>query len=163
MEVDRPDRKTRRAKGTSDPIDACAAAIAALSGRASGTPKTRDGRSEAIRPLRGPRRGAGQGPRPGGAPAPAPLMAGSAELRQQLRGLNRADSSTPAPGCVLPATWANRAQASKAALPRLARRHVARPPPHLRPGNGASYVGGRLTIQESTTLEFTVVARWPPP
>ncbi len=54
MEVDRPDRKTRRAKGTSDPIDACAAAIAALSGRASGTPKTRDGRSEAIRPLRGP-------------------------------------------------------------------------------------------------------------
>ena len=41
VEVDRPDRKTRRAKGKSGPIDAYAAARAALSGRAAGTPKTR--------------------------------------------------------------------------------------------------------------------------
>jgi len=44
VEVDRPDRKTRRTKGKSDPIDAYAAARAALSGQASGTPKTRDGK-----------------------------------------------------------------------------------------------------------------------
>ncbi|MGS2614891.1 IS110 family transposase [Micromonospora sp. LZ34] len=58
VEVDRPDRKTRRAKGKSDPIDAIVAARAALSGQASGTPKTRTGPVEAIRALRVARRGA---------------------------------------------------------------------------------------------------------
>jgi transposase len=58
VEVDRPDRKTRRAKGKSDPIDAYTAAPSALSGRAAGTPKSRDGRIEAIRALRVTRRSA---------------------------------------------------------------------------------------------------------
>jgi len=58
VEVDRPDRKTRRAQGKSDPIDAIAAARAALSGQASGAPKTRIGPVEAIRALRVARRGA---------------------------------------------------------------------------------------------------------
>jgi len=58
VEVDRPDRHTRRAKGKSDPIDAIAAARAALSGQACGTPKTRTGPVEAIRALRVARRGA---------------------------------------------------------------------------------------------------------
>ena len=52
VEVDRPDRKSRRQQGKSDPIDAYAAARAALSGRADGTPKTRDGSVEMIRTLR---------------------------------------------------------------------------------------------------------------
>ncbi|WP_225831455.1 transposase [Streptomyces sp. NK08204] len=39
VEVNRPDRAERRRIGKSDPIDACAAARAALSGRASGAPK----------------------------------------------------------------------------------------------------------------------------
>jgi transposase len=52
VEVDRPDRKTRRDQGKSDPIDAYAAARAAASGRASGTPKTRTGDVEAVRVLR---------------------------------------------------------------------------------------------------------------
>jgi len=52
LEVDRPDRKMRRMKGKSDPLDACAAAHAVLSGRASGIPKSRDGAVEAIRALR---------------------------------------------------------------------------------------------------------------
>lgn len=52
VEVDRPDRKARRFEGKSDPIDAYAAARAALSGRATGTPKTRDGNVEMIRVLR---------------------------------------------------------------------------------------------------------------
>ncbi|MEV6962804.1 transposase [Streptomyces sp. NPDC051207] len=51
VEVDRPDRKARWAHGKSDPIDAYAAATAVLSGRASGTPKSRDGIVEAIRAL----------------------------------------------------------------------------------------------------------------
>jgi transposase len=58
VEVDRPDRKTRRRQGKSDPIDAISAARAALSGQASGVPKTRTGPVEAIRVLRVARRGA---------------------------------------------------------------------------------------------------------
>jgi transposase len=52
VEVDRPDRKARRFQGKSDTIDAYAAARAALSGHATGTPKTRDGNVEMIRVLR---------------------------------------------------------------------------------------------------------------
>jgi len=58
VEVDRPDRKARHRQGKSDPIDAYAAARAAQSGRADGTPKTRDGSVEMIRTLRVARNGA---------------------------------------------------------------------------------------------------------
>jgi transposase len=58
VEVDRPDRKARRSKGKSDPIDAIAAARAALAGTATGIPKARTGPVEAIRALRVARRGA---------------------------------------------------------------------------------------------------------
>jgi len=58
VEVDRPDRATRRRKGKSDTIDAQAAARAVQAGTASGTPKTRDGLIEAIRVLRVARRSA---------------------------------------------------------------------------------------------------------
>jgi len=61
VEVDRPDRKARRLEGKSDPIDAYAAARAALSGRASGAPKTRTGTVEMIRTLRVARAGAVKG------------------------------------------------------------------------------------------------------
>jgi hypothetical protein len=52
VEVDRPDRRARRAQGKSDPLDAYSAARAALSGAASVVPKRRDGRVEAIRAVR---------------------------------------------------------------------------------------------------------------
>jgi len=52
VEVDRPDRKARRAQGKSDPLDAYSAARAALARKATGVPKTQDGRVEAIRILR---------------------------------------------------------------------------------------------------------------
>jgi transposase len=58
VEVDRPNRQTRHRKGKSDPVDAVAAARAALSGTASGIPKTRDGKVEAIRVLMIARRSA---------------------------------------------------------------------------------------------------------
>jgi transposase len=51
VEVDRPNRQTRRRTGKSDPADAIEAARAALSGRAQGAGKTRDGNAEAIRAL----------------------------------------------------------------------------------------------------------------
>jgi transposase len=58
IEVDRPDRRTRRCLGKSDPIDAHAAARATLAGVATTTPKTREGQVEMIRVLRVARRGA---------------------------------------------------------------------------------------------------------
>ena len=51
VEVDRCDRQDRRRRGKSDPLDAVSAARAALSGRALGVPKGRDGAVEAIRAL----------------------------------------------------------------------------------------------------------------
>jgi transposase len=51
IEVDRPDRKARRLDGKSDTVDAVAAARAVIAGRATGTPKSRDGSVEAIRQL----------------------------------------------------------------------------------------------------------------
>jgi transposase len=51
VEVDRPNRQKRRKRGKSDPIDAEAAARAALSGEARVTPKRRDGTVEQMRVL----------------------------------------------------------------------------------------------------------------
>ena len=58
VEVDRPDRKARRWQGKSDPVDAQAAARAAQAGRATGVPKTRGGKVDALRALRTARRSA---------------------------------------------------------------------------------------------------------
>jgi transposase len=58
LEVNRPDRATRRANGKSDPVDAYAAAEAVASGRADSVPKSRDGIVESIRCLRVARRSA---------------------------------------------------------------------------------------------------------
>jgi len=58
VEVDRPNRQTRHRQGKSDPVDAVAAARAALSGSATGVPKSRDGNVEAIRVLMIARRSA---------------------------------------------------------------------------------------------------------
>jgi len=60
IEVDRPNREERRRSGKSDPLDAVEAARAALSGRASGNPKSRDGAVEAIRVLMVAKRSARQ-------------------------------------------------------------------------------------------------------
>ena len=58
VEVDRPDRKSRRMQGKSDPLDACSAARAVASGRAAGVPKSHDGVVESIRCLHLARRSA---------------------------------------------------------------------------------------------------------
>ena len=60
VEVDRPNRQQRRKRGKSDPIDAEAAARAALSGEAAVTPKTRNGPVEQMRVLLVARRSARQ-------------------------------------------------------------------------------------------------------
>ena len=88
VEVDRPDRKTRRDQGKSDPIDAYAAARAAASGRASGTPKTRTGDVEAIRVLRVARTGAVRARARALTQLKSLIVTAPDALRAQLTGLN---------------------------------------------------------------------------
>jgi transposase len=91
VEVDRPNRQTRRQQGKSDPIDAEAAARAALNGTASGAPKSRDGDVEAIRALRVVRRSAMRNRVQAIHQLRALTVTAPQELRDQIRGLNRAD------------------------------------------------------------------------
>jgi transposase len=123
VEVDRPDRKARRAQGKSDPLDAYSAARAALSGTASGVPKLRDGRVEAIRALRVARSSAVKARSQATNQLKALLVTGPAALREKLRHL-----STPmmiaACARMRPAdNIGDPEQATKTALRRLARRY----------------------------------------
>lgn len=90
MDVDRPDRRTRRMKGKSDPIDAYAAATAVLSGRATGIPKSRDGVVEAVRVLRIARRSAVKARTQAMNQIRGLLVSAPAMLREQVAGLDRA-------------------------------------------------------------------------
>ncbi len=90
VEVDRPDRKARRDQGKSDPIDAYAAARAAASGRARGTPKTRTGDVESIRALRVARNGAVRARAKALTQLKALIVTAPAELRSQLAELDGA-------------------------------------------------------------------------
>jgi transposase len=124
MEVDRPDRKTRRFQGKSDPIDAVQAAKTALAGERTGAPKRRGGRTEALRNLRVARRSAVDQRADAQRQIKALIVTAPDDLRERLRGLpvkaliaacaswrpDRADAATPA-------------TAAKIALRSLARRH----------------------------------------
>jgi transposase len=90
VEVDRPDRKTRRDQGKSDPIDAYAAARAAASGRAAGTPKTRTGDVESIRTLRVARNGAIRARAKALTQLKALIVTAPEDLGSQLAGLDGA-------------------------------------------------------------------------
>jgi len=90
VEVDRPDRSARRRHGKSDPIDAYAAATAALSGRASATPKSRTGTVEMIRILRVQRISAVKARAVALTQLKAVIKTAPDPLREQLRGLGGA-------------------------------------------------------------------------
>jgi transposase len=125
VEVDRPDRKTRRFRGKSDPIDAIAAARAVLAGTAAGMPKTRTGPVEALRALRVARRGAVKAKVAAlnqlhGLRASAPEA-----LRAQLRDLSNAALVTTAAGFrIREDRLEDPTMAVKAALRSIARRVV---------------------------------------
>ena len=125
VEVDRPDRKTRRFAGKSDPIDAEAAARAALAGRAIGTPKTRTGPVEAVRALRVARRSAVAARAEAQTQLKALLITAPEPLRTQLRGLGLRRLLTT---CAALRPDHGRIdepeQATKTALRTLARRHA---------------------------------------
>jgi transposase len=87
VEVDRPDRKTRR-HGKSDTIDAEAAARAVLSGKATAVPKTADGPVEMIRILRLTRRSAVKNRTMAANQINALITTAPEALRDQLRALS---------------------------------------------------------------------------
>lgn len=124
VEVDRPDRKTRRWQGKSDPVDAEAAARAALAARATGTPKQRDGRVEALRNLRIARRCAISHRADIQRRLHAVVVTAPEPLRQQLRGLApRRLVEVCAALRPNPTRVEDPAMATKLALRQLARRH----------------------------------------
>ncbi|WP_326782839.1 IS110 family transposase [Streptomyces sp. NBC_00151] len=123
VEVDRPDRRARRAAGKSDPVDAYAAATAVLSGRASGTPKDRDGTVEAIRTLRVVRASAIKARTQTVNQLKSLIITAPAATREALRSLTNTElirrlaASRPGPDLTTPAA------AVKLALKRLAKRY----------------------------------------
>ncbi|MFD7903592.1 IS110 family transposase [Kitasatospora sp. NPDC059747] len=123
VDVDRPDRRTRRLRGKSDPIDAYAAATAVASGRATGVPKSRDGLVEAVRVLRVARRSGIKARTQAMNQIRSMLVSAPAVLREQVAGLERVcligTLARLRPGTDLSTPLA----ATKAALRRLARRH----------------------------------------
>jgi transposase len=123
IEVDRPDRKTRRAKGKSDALDAYAAARSVLSGVATGAPKSRDGRVEAIRALRVARASAVKARTQTINQLKSLLVSGPADLREQLRDLTTTGQIVACAKLRPTADLSDPEQATKTALRRLARRH----------------------------------------
>jgi transposase len=123
IEVDRPDRKARRARGKDDHLDAEAAARAVLSGRASTTPKTRDGQIEAIRALRVARRSSVSGRTAAINQLKALLLTAPADLREQLRTLTLTQLVTTAARLRPDEDLANPLAATKYALREIALRH----------------------------------------
>lgn len=125
VEVNRPDRVSRRANGKSDPLDAYAAAQTVVSGRATTTPKSRDGIVESVRCLRVARRSAIKAKTQCINQIRGILVTGPAELREQMKPLGTAaliqalTKLRPAADLTSPAT------ATKRALRSLARRHTA--------------------------------------
>jgi transposase len=87
IEVNRPDRATRRRLGKNDPLDAETAARAVLAGVATSTPKTADGEAEMIRMLKIARDCAVKTRTATLNQIKAILVTAPAPLRQQLRGL----------------------------------------------------------------------------
>ncbi|MFE0640913.1 IS110 family transposase [Streptomyces sp. NPDC058877] len=125
VDVDRPDRKTRRMKGKSDPIDAYAAAMAVASGRATGIPKSRDGVVEAVRVLRIARRSAVKARTQAMNQIRGLLVSAPALLREQAAGLDRAMLIRTLARLRSGADLSRPLAATKASLRRLARRHQA--------------------------------------
>jgi transposase len=87
LEVNRPDRATRRRRGKSDPVDADAAARAVQAGEATGVPKAQDGTVEMLRALRVARQSAVKARTQAINAIKALLVTAPTELREQLADL----------------------------------------------------------------------------
>jgi transposase len=121
IEVNRPDRSTRRRRGKSDPIDAQAAARATLARVAATTPKTREGQVEMIRVLRVARRGALKARVAAAEQLHGVLYSAPDELRQPLLGL-KTKTLVELCAAMRPGSLTSTTAATKTTLRTLARR-----------------------------------------
>jgi transposase len=121
-EVIRPNRQARRQRGKSDAADAVAAALAALSGEASGMPKSRDGAAESIRALKVARAGAVKAPTQAGNQLRDLILTAPEPLRRQLAGQPSGRQAGVA-ARFRPGGPACPAEGAKAAMASVARRH----------------------------------------
>jgi transposase len=96
VEVDRPNRQSRRRTGKSDPADSVEAARAALSGRAQGAGKTRDGNVEAMRALVVAKRSARSSKIQTLNQIRHLSFTASEELRERLKGVSRQELAAEA-------------------------------------------------------------------
>ena len=125
VEVDRPNRQSRRRTGKSDPADAIEAARAALSGRAQGAGKTKDGNVEAIRALVVAKRSARDTKVKTLNQIRNLVYTGPDDLREQLKGVSRQRLHAEA-AALRPRTGKDQAGIStRAALAMLGRRVLA--------------------------------------
>jgi transposase len=121
-EVMRPNRQARRQRGKSDAAGAVAAALAALSGEASGVPKSRDGAVEAGPGAAGGPGRRGQGPHPGRQPAARPGPHRTRQVHLPLAGLP-GQRQVDLAARFRPHDLAGPAEGAKAAMASVARRH----------------------------------------
>jgi transposase len=121
-EVIRPGRQARRRRGKSDTADAVAAALAALSGEASGVPKSRDGAAEAGPALKVARAGAAGARTQAGHQLRDLVLTAPEPLRQPLAGLPSGRQADVA-ARFRPGDPACPAEGTKAAMASVARRH----------------------------------------
>jgi transposase len=122
VEVNRPNRQARRRRGKSDPVDAEAAARAALAGEATTTPKTANGTVEMLRVLRVARRSAIKARGQAANQLTSLLVTAPDPLRHQLRGLPLA-RLVQAAAAFRPRPLTDPLAATKFALRELARRY----------------------------------------
>jgi transposase len=121
VEVNRPNRATRRARGKSDPIDAEAAARTALAGVATAVPKAHTGVVEAIRVILVARRGAVQARTAATNTLHHMIITAPRRLRDQLQPLTRRHQITICSG-LRSNDITSPTRATKLTLRRLARR-----------------------------------------
>ena len=122
VEVIRPNRQTRRRRGKSDPVDAVAAAVAALNGEAAGTPKARSGAAESLRALQVARRGAVKASTQAANQLRDLIVTAPEPLRAKLAPL-ATDERVALAARFRPGELVDPAEASKAAMAAIARRH----------------------------------------
>ena len=125
VEIDRPDRRARRARGKSDPIDAYAAARAAQAGDRTIVPKAGTGIVEAIRVVRVTRRSAVKARTQTTNQLKSLLVTAPPPLRERLHGLKTPVLVKACARLRVPATpLSDPAHAIVVVLRRLARRHL---------------------------------------
>lgn len=122
LEVVRPNRQVRRRRGKSDPTDAEAAARAVLSGEASGTPKSKDGKVEALRALQVARRGAIKARTQAANQLRDLAISAPAGLRARLEGLST-EARVETAASWRPGPLTDPTEATRTAMRSVARRH----------------------------------------